>query len=38
VFGQVIESSPGFLNIDHSRTPQDPDSFTRDEWRGTRSG
>jgi len=33
VFGQLITSSPGAVQIAHSRTPHDPDTFVRNEWR-----
>lgn len=33
VFGQIITSVPGGLTIDHTRTPQDPDTFEHLEWR-----
>lgn len=33
VFAQFIEASSGLLTIEHSRTPQRPDSFEHGEWR-----
>ncbi len=33
VFGQLITSAPGELEIAYSRTPQDPATFDRAEWR-----
>ncbi|MGH8862370.1 MAG: NRDE family protein [Jatrophihabitantaceae bacterium] len=32
VFGQVITSSPGFLNIDYSFDPQHPETFRSANW------
>ncbi|HEY8300366.1 MAG TPA: NRDE family protein [Jatrophihabitans sp.] len=32
VFGQVITSAPGDLVIDHTRTPQRPDTFVTGHW------
>jgi uncharacterized protein with NRDE domain len=32
VFGQLIASAPDALRIEHSRTPQDAQSFRREEW------
>ena len=34
VFAQVINSAPGELLIEHSRTPQRPDSFVSARWAG----
>ena len=36
VFGQLITSRPGDLDIRYSRTPQVPDSYEHDSWQATR--
>jgi hypothetical protein len=33
VFAQFISAEPGFLTIEHSRTPQQPETFEHGEWR-----
>jgi uncharacterized protein with NRDE domain len=37
VFAQFITATPGFLTIDHSRTPRQPGSFEHGEWRAALS-
>jgi uncharacterized protein with NRDE domain len=37
VFAQFITVTPGFVTIDHSRTPRQPDSFEHGEWRAVLS-